>query len=219
VDLPATPFPAPLLLAAQLLAWGLVLHALLRADWRRFRDPESLHIYLATTTGVMVLWQIQARLSSGLHVHLLGATLLTLMFGWRFAVIALALVTGLEAVNGHMQGAGLGLNLLLDGIVPISSSWLCAWLVVRRLPHNFFVYIFAACFGGAALAIAGSGLAGGLLLMLSDAAPQLQRAHLSTTLLLMFPEAFVTGMLLTLFTVYAPQWVTTFRDELYLHGR
>jgi len=219
LDLPASPFTLPWLLLAHLLAWGFVLHALLHADWRRFRDRESLHIYLATTVGVMVLWQIQGRLASGLHVHLLGATLLTLMFGWRFSLIALALVASLELVNGHMEAASLGLNLCLNGLIPISCSWLCAWLVVHRLPPNYFVYIFVACFAGAALAIAASGLAGGLLLSLTADAPRLGHAHLSATLLLIFPEAFITGMLLTLFTAYAPQWVTTFRDERYIHRR
>ncbi len=219
MDLPAYPFPPAWLAIAQVLAWGSLGYALSRADWPRLKDRESLNIYLATMVGVMVLWQIQARLPSGLHIHLLGASLLTLMFGWCFALIALTLVTCLEVLNGHMDAVNLGLNLVLEALIPSSCSWLCAWLVVRKLPHNYFVYIFAACFAGGALSIAISGLAGGLLLVLADSAPALRQAHLSASLLLMFPEAFVTGMLLTLFTVYAPEWVTTFRDELYIHRR
>ena len=37
--------------------------------------------------------------------------------------------------------------------------------------------------------------------------------------LFMFPEAFVTGMLISIFVVYRPNWVTTFDDERYIKGK
>jgi uncharacterized membrane protein len=35
----------------------------------------------------------------------------------------------------------------------------------------------------------------------------------------MFPEAFVTGMLITIFVVYHPDWVKTFDDDRYIKGK
>jgi uncharacterized membrane protein len=35
-------------------------------------------------------------------------------------------------------------------------------------------------------------------------------------LLLAWGEAFLTGFLLTMFTVYRPEWVLTFDDDVYL---
>jgi len=221
LELPAFPFTPPWLIGGHLLSWVLVCHALLHAHWHRLHDRESLNIYLACCVGVLVLWQIQAQLPSGPHLHLLGATLMTLMFGWRFALIAITLIASLSLLTGHMEGASLGLNLLVNGVLPISISWLSVRVVVRWLARNYFVYIFVACFGGAALAIASSGLAGWLLLEVASSTDtrQLMNLYTDSCLLLLFPEAFVTGMLLTLFTIYAPQWVTTFRDERYIHGR
>jgi uncharacterized membrane protein len=35
---------------------------------------------------------------------------------------------------------------------------------------------------------------------------------------MLFPEAFVTGACLSYFVVYHPEWVGTYREELYLKG-
>ena len=37
--------------------------------------------------------------------------------------------------------------------------------------------------------------------------------------LMMFPEAFVNGALMTIRVAYRPQWVASFRDQHYLHGK
>jgi uncharacterized membrane protein len=37
--------------------------------------------------------------------------------------------------------------------------------------------------------------------------------------LLSWPEAFTTGLMLTLLVVYKPQWVSTFDDERYLNDK
>ena len=54
-----------------------------------------------------------------------------------------------------------------------------------------------------------------------DAYPgeQLVEESLQYLPLFMFPEAFVTGMLITIFVVYRPDWVATFDDERYLRGK
>ena len=45
------------------------------------------------------------------------------------------------------------------------------------------------------------------------------REYLWYFLLLLFPEAFITGTLITLFVVFRPHWVISFDDRRYLHGR
>ena len=37
--------------------------------------------------------------------------------------------------------------------------------------------------------------------------------------LFMLPEGFITGLLITLFVVYLPDWVRTFDDARYIHGK
>ena len=58
-----------------------------------------------------------------------------------------------------------------------------------------------------------------LLLATSLGTQQLLPDYLLASVMMMFPEAFVTGMLMTLFIVYKPQWVSTFFDEVYIKGK
>jgi uncharacterized membrane protein len=94
-------------------------------------------------------------------------------------------------------------------------------LAETHLPANFFVYIFACAFFGAGLAmltviITGSGL---LSIGGAYASEQLYRDYLQLIPLFMFPEAFITGLLMTLLIVYRPEWVTSFDDRRYLAGK
>ena len=50
-----------------------------------------------------------------------------------------------------------------------------------------------------------------------QAAPSVD--YLSYRLLLCWSESMLTGMLVAIFVAYRPQWMTTFRDELYLARR
>ena len=42
--------------------------------------------------------------------------------------------------------------------------------------------------------------------------------YLPAYLLIIFPEAFTTGAVLTLLVVYRPKWVLSFDDNLYLRN-
>ncbi|RME34912.1 MAG: hypothetical protein D6786_03495 [Gammaproteobacteria bacterium] len=220
MELPAQLFPAPLLYTALGLYGLALLRALWQAPWWRLRDPVAQHAWLALTVVVLLLWQIRAQLPTGIAIHLLGATLLTLMFGRQFALLSLGLVLLVDCALGRADWAAFGLNGLLTGLLPVALSWHFGRLVANRLPRHFFVYIFLNAFLGGALAIAACTLAGAGLLGLAGGfgAGQLLHHH-AGSLLLVFPEGFITGMLMTLFVVYAPGWVTTFRDEYYLAGK
>jgi uncharacterized membrane protein len=91
----------------------------------------------------------------------------------------------------------------------------------KLLPDNFFIYIFICAFFGAGIAIAISRLTATTLLALIDAYPneQLIEESLQYLPLFMFPEAFVTGMLITIFVVYRPTWVASFDDDRYIKGK
>jgi len=164
---------------------------------------------------------IKAGLAPGLALHHLGATLFTLLFGWQFALIGLSLV--LLAVTFHGGGGwhAFSANALVSVALPVLVSYGVLRFSERRLPDNFFVYIFVCAFFGAALAIAASALGVAGLLWVNEVydARTLVRDYVRYIPLLMFPEAFVTGALMTTFVVYAPGWVHTFDDARYLDGK
>ncbi len=220
MDFPSAFFSPELLWYGHGLLWLCLFISLPRADWKRLKENESLHIYLAMTVIVLLLWQIKAELPNGLHLHLLGATVLTLMFRWRFALLSMTVIVALDSLYATTDLAGLGLNMLSCGIVPVFASYLFALLVRQYLPTHFFVYVFVACFAGAALASISSTLANSALLLLATNLGHHQFSdYLLASVMMMFPEAFISGMLMTLFIVYKPEWVSTFYDEVYIKGK
>jgi uncharacterized membrane protein len=106
-------------------------------------------------------------------------------------------------------------------VVPVLTSYAVLKLTQKYLVDNFFVYIFVVAFFGAGIAVAASRLSSILLLSLVDAYPdaKLIGESLLYLPLFMFPEAFITGMLISVFVVYRPDWVVTFDDERYINGK
>ncbi len=211
---------------AHLVYWPLLAWAAWRAPWQRVQGRGS-HVLFGAAVAVMLAWTLQAGLDDGLRLHMLGATLLTLMFGWHLAVVASFLVVlGVTIDGGAHAGAGsawlaLPLNALLLGLVPVTVSHGLYRLADRRLPNHFFVYIFLSAFFGAAVALGTAVLASTLVHAWLGVYSHeyLVYNYLRYFPLLAFPEAFITGMLMTVFVLFRPGWVWTFDDARYLHGR
>lgn len=201
--------------------WPMLLWAVARAPWSRLRHNESSHVWFGATVGTMLLWTMEAGLADGMSLHLLGTTVLTLLFGWHLAVLSISLVVLGISLNDGVAWVMLPTNALLLGLVPVSVSYGIYRLVDRALPNHFFIYIFLSAFLGGAVAMGAVGLVGAVLLSASGAY-SLDYIHynfLRYLPLIMFPEAFITGMLMTLFVVFYPRWVSTFDDERYLRNR
>ena len=195
-----------------LIAW--------RASWNMLADRRNLNVFLGATVAVLALWLIKAGIKPGLNFHLLGATVLTLMFRPVFALFGLALVI---AAISLWQGeyAAFAANLLIMGALPVAVSWAIYRFVDRRLPNHLFVYVFLNAFFGAAVAIAAVGFASTAFAMLSGAytLQYLLQEYLPYYLLMAWAEAFSTGLIVTLMVVYRPEWVATFDDKRYIEGK
>jgi uncharacterized membrane protein len=91
----------------------------------------------------------------------------------------------------------------------------------RFLPQHCFVYIFANGFFGAALSIVAAGTCASLLLVVSGVytIDYVLAEYLPYVLLLAFSEAWLSGMMVTLFVIYRPEWVSTFEDSRYLRDK
>jgi uncharacterized membrane protein len=199
---------------------GLVL-ALWRMPWRWLRRAESFHLFAGACAALCVLWQIRASIDGAPAMHLQGATLLTLAFGWQLAVFALSLVLLLTTAVGSGDWASFGVNGAVYGILAVAVSYAIARLVERWFPRHLFVYIFVSAFFGAAITVAATScVTTGILVdsgQMSDY--QIFRNYLPASILLWFPEAFVTGGLITLAVVYRPAWVVSYEDRFFIQGR
>ncbi len=208
--------------AACWAAWFASLVPLVRGRaWRGFAAPGRLNLWFAAIAVALTLWLIRTGIRPGLGLHLLGATVLTLMFGPALAQLALYLVVALATALGMAGPDAYPANALLTGVLPVAVSYAVLRAAERWLPPNVFVYIFVAGFFGGAVAMAATALGTtGLHLALGtyDLA-YLAGDYLPFALLLTWGEAFLTGMLIALMVVYYPGWVSSFDDARYLRRR
>jgi uncharacterized membrane protein len=222
LHIPAALMPTSVLWLLNALFLSILLYAASKTPFKKFLENVSgQHVYFGAMVLLFLLWGVKAGISPGLGFHHLGATLFTLMFGWPLAIFGLSIIMLASVLLQHNELIGLGANGFLSIIIPVMISYGVLRLSQKFLPDNFFIYIFIAAFFGAGIAVAASRLASIVLLALVDAYPlaRLIEESLLYTPMFMFPEMFVTGMLISIFVVYRPEWVVTFDDERYIIGK
>lgn len=220
MNLPDASLAVPLAWAANAVFAAALAVAALRAPWSRLEGGHS-HVYFGACTVLSLLWLMGAGIQPGLSIHLLGTVLLVLMFDLPLGLIgstALLVVATVSGRGGWLAFGGNGLAMCLFPALVGHGMLRLAW---RRLPDNFFVYVFFNSFLAGAVSIVAAGLASAVLLWLSGT---YDREHLLWEYLILFPmlafaEGFLTGGAATIFSVYRPQWVTTFDDSRYLRNR
>ncbi|MGN5111856.1 energy-coupling factor ABC transporter permease [Aeromonas jandaei] len=205
---------------AALLIWLLLLtFSLRRPLWQLLHNnPLYQHLLLGSAIALIPLWTLRAGLHDGLEVHFLGLTTLTLLLGWRLALLAPCLTLLVLDYFGVTNLADFGWQALVGIALPVASSWLLFLASWAWLPRHLFVYIFVAAFLGGALAISVKVAASALLMGISGSYPwhTITADYLSIWPLLLFPEALLNGMAMTVLAIYRPHWVNTFFDRTYL---
>lgn len=217
---------APELIPSTLLWGGHLLYLLLlgwairAAPWYHLKDTQDTHVLLGSWVLLWLIWHIKAGITPGTEFHLLLVTTLTLMFGWSFAILGASFAQFGLTLEGQAQWATFSLNTWCNGIIPIGVTYSTYWLVYWWLPKHFFIYIYITAFAGSALALLVSRLIGmGILLMSGHYDPQQLGEESWFILVMLFPEAFINGLLMTVLVVYCPQWVSSFSDQRYLQGK
>lgn len=214
---------------AVIYGW-VMLHAIRSAQWWRFRNATDVNILINTSIIICLFWLMNTNFENsqvfvGPTLHLLGATLMTMMFGWAFAVLALSIILTvylfITATSFIDSLFTLPWDALATCVLPVLISYRLFHFVDTRLPNNFFIYIFVCAFFGAAISIGSVVLATTGLHYFSGSysLDKLTYNYLPYGLILMFPEAFLTGMMMSIFVVYRPHWVSTFDDSRYLRKK
>src|SRR5262245_42828030 len=81
--------PAPTIQAAALvLTTAILAIAACRASWKSLLQPERMHWWCASILCIVVLRCMDATPIDGLRLHLLGTTLVYVVFGLPFALLA-----------------------------------------------------------------------------------------------------------------------------------
>jgi len=191
------------------------------APWKRFKESEQFNLWLGMIVLLILLWSLKAGVKPGLTLHLLGANVFTLAFGPHLAFIGLSLVTLGITLNGAAGSFAFAANALLLAGLSVFISHQLFRLLSNALPRQFFIYVFVNAFFGAGLVIIGVGLGSTLLLGMAGvyAWDYLFEEFFPYYFLLAFSEAWLSGMVLTLFVVYRPNWVISFDDSRYLSDK
>ena len=202
------------LLYVPVLAW-----AVLRVRWvELFTDSRRQHLLFGTVFALFMLWLVRRDFDTGVSYHFIGMTAVTLLLDWPLAIVGgLLAQLGLVAL-GRQDLAAMGVNGALLILLPVLVTECCALLVERAQPRNPFVYIFCSGFFAAALSALLCLLMGLALLWFDErfALPEWLEDFVGYLWLMIFPEAFINGMLVSALVVFCPECLETFNRTRYL---
>ncbi len=200
------------------VALALFALACARAPWRTWLigHPDRQHVWLGSLVVLLLLCTVRTDFTHGMLPQLFFVPTITLMHGWMLAVVGIGIVL---AANCVQQGdwSTWPAQFLCDAAVPaVFIHWL-HYFVARRLPRNYWVFIFVTVFAGTIAAVALSSLA---RLAVAESPPVGHGAedYLVIVGLMAFAEAYINGLLMSAAVVYRPEWVTSFDDRVYLTG-
>jgi uncharacterized membrane protein len=208
----------PWLLLTACLAFPLYAFSLVRAPWKRWliASPERQHLWLASLVVLMLIWSRREPAVDGLSVQFLLVTALTLMHGWRLAVVGVGAVLAAGCIQ-HGDWAAWPANLLCLGCAPVLFVHTLHRTVEYSLPRNYFIFVFVTVFAGSVIAFVLAALAPVALLQIAGSASAVHATHTYLSLLPMMSvaEATMNGLVMVAVIAYRPQWVATFDDRQY----
>lgn len=197
----------------------IVMQAARVSSWRLFYHSRLLqHLSLGGIAIIAFLWSLSAKLEQGLDIHFLAITTLTLMLGLsRTLCIGVVIVLLNQWVNDY-SFAQISALYLSHIVVPATLTFISYAYIYHRLPRHPFVYIFINAFITGALCIAAAHGAHAFWAWSTGylSWDAIWHNYLMITPLVMFPEALLNGMAVTLMVVYRPDWLQTFNDNDYL---
>ena len=212
--------PFWLSLGIGLIALICVMAAARTAPWTALRmATERQHVLLGGLVALLLLWWLLSlQVTEGITIHLLGVTSLTLIVGWRLTMLGATLVLLVYLWLEQQALAAAPLAWLFSLLVPATVTRLLVHILRQHGFRNLFVYLLGAGFGGGLLSMLCAALLTVPVFWLMGQTDWLLgiQENWPFLLLLMFPEGFINGMLVTAFTVFYPDVVKSFDDGYYL---
>lgn len=201
-----------LALEASIVGVALVVAFLLR-PWRLLANAPLLTPMLAALVAMPWIWALPALHRTPLQLQWSGACLLLLCLGWPLAVATLASIALLAALLTPVTAPdAIGMAAWL-GVVPATLALAVGAAIRRFIGTHLFVYLLGRAFIGTALCVFA---AGALSQWAGHVLPGIgSESSLVAHWLMAWGDAFITGMLATMFVAFKPQWLATWSDALY----
>lgn len=219
MNLSAYLITSPLLyLSLALLLPGLII-ALRYAPYRALMQaPIRQHGFYIAILSLTLFWILSVKIHAGVDIHPLLMTTMVMVFGWCLAVIGGSIAQIVLILLGQADGFSYATNTLLTVLIPATISWGVVQLIRRVQFKNLFIYMLGGGFFGAMLTVFSVTIAALAVFRLIelDSMGNIEASTLPLILVLMFPEGFINGTLVTALTVFFPDLVKTFDDKKYL---
>ena len=195
--------------------------ALRWANWSRLKEKSQQHVFLGAVVFLFFLWNMRVELLPGFYWHLSGMVIVTLMFGWSLAIVAGSLALLGIMLAGFNDWGGWFPSVVLCVVLPASITQALLGITRVNAPKHFFVYVLVNAFlaGGLVFAIMSGLIVGGLVLMDAYSWWDLQHNFLRVTPMMFFPECMLNGWIIAMLVGFKPEWVGSFSDKEYLHGK
>ncbi len=196
--------------------------AVIKAPWSKLTsDSESQHVFVGVIMILVLAWLGEASIAPGMGFHILLLTTVTLMFGPQFAILAGSIALLAVAIIKGGDWFALGLSGSVIVVLPIMLVWILTLLSYRYLEKGFFIFVLFNGFFVAALTTTIMLFTSAMIMYYSGVYTfeKLSYNFLPYIPLMVFPEAFMNGMLILSLVVMKPQWVACFDDGIYLKGK
>lgn len=189
-----------------------------RVNWQALKEQSLLqHVFYSACLALAILWSIRAGLSSGLGIHFMGLTATTLVMGWPLALISGAIGLLCVTMIGLESYAGFAVNFMVSVLLPVFTSYWVLQLVQRTLPANPFVYIFLCGFFNGAISILAVACATSVMLGMLEVYSweAVYDEYFMYLPLMLFPEAFINGMVVAGVMGTFPHLLSSFNVDKY----
>ena len=208
------------LILSWLISAPLLFYTIKTINWAAFSHHAGVqHFFLGSLLVVSGFWFMRAGVRPGLDFHIIAATALTLLMGWRLALLNMAIVLVVMVFLGVIEPEAWAVSFLLGAAIPVFAAYQFFLNVYRRMPHNPFIYILVAGFlnAGFTQVVYACSVSGWYWFEGIYTLEQIWRDYLRMLPLMMFPEGITNGMFIAGMVSFHPRWLSTFDEDSYFN--
>ncbi len=200
----------------------LILSALVWAPWRELAARSiRVHLLLGAIVILGIFWSwMKVNVHDIYGIHPVLMTTLVVVFGLRLSLLAGALALVWMHILGASPWENIGWHFMVNVVAPGLASRALLYAIWRQHIQNLFIFLLGGGFLGgmlSALSIGASALGFLWLAQSSLLLPVWDNGYLF--FMLMFPEGFANGAIVTAIAVLHPELVRSYNDDFYLDGK
>lgn len=213
------PLPEPLFWLCFVCGGALAFWAAITAPWRKLAAVSARqHLWFGACAALGISWAYMGvTVLQIFRLHPMLVTVLTLVFGFRLAILCGAGALLVTLVLGNGSGQALPFNWLLGVVLPALITLSLLRLVARLRIQNLFLYTLGVGFAGGLLTPPAIALVSFVVLWgFQPFFLPIYTDNMYLLFLFTFPEGFMNGMITSALAVMAPHLVKTYDDDFYL---